>query len=83
MSQSSLVSLGARIPLDLKKHVDEYCERHGIKMRFFVVQALKEKLMEVEQIAYENQEIDRRLITPQFTSEQDFKKYLASRRPKK
>lgn len=80
MAQSSLVSLGARIPVDLKKHVDDYCDRHGIKMRFFVVEALKEKLMEIEQITAENHEVDARLKNAEFSGKETLAKYLAFRK---
>lgn len=80
MSETNLVSLGARIPVDLKKRVDDYCDQHGVKMRFFVVQALKEKLFEIQQMAHENDIVDERLKTAKFTSKEALAKYVAVRK---
>ena len=49
MIKPRMVSLGARIPGDLKDKVSDYCDRKGIKMQFFVTEALREKLTDVEQ----------------------------------
>ncbi len=80
MAQSNLVSLGARIPVDLKKNIDDYCDHHGVKMRFFVIQALKEKLLEIKQMANENAIVDERLKTAEFTSKEALVKYMALRK---
>jgi|YelNatPaOPRAMG01_1025707.scaffolds.fasta_scaffold660971_1 predicted DNA-binding protein len=40
------VSLNVRIPAELKKKLDEYCERHGLKQKFVVKEALERYLKE-------------------------------------
>jgi len=40
------VSLNVKIPADLKKRLDEYCEEHGLKQKFVVKEALEKYLRE-------------------------------------
>jgi hypothetical protein len=36
--------LNVRIPVELKKRIDEYCRGHGVKIKFLVTQAIIEYL---------------------------------------
>jgi len=39
-------SLNVRIPAELKKRLDQYCEKHGVKQKFVVKEALEKYLKE-------------------------------------
>lgn len=80
MIKAQLINFGARIPADLKKKVSAYCDRKGIKLQFFIMEAIQEKLSELEQDEFDNKIIDERLKRPQFTSESDLEKYVKSRK---
>lgn len=71
--------IGARIPEELKKVLDRYCNEHGIKMNFFVTQAVKEKLLEVIEDEDDMKVINERLKEPDFASPKEFNEYLISR----
>jgi predicted DNA-binding protein len=45
--RSQQVLLGTRIPLDLKEKLYQYCVSHGIKMSYFVSEAIKKRLLEI------------------------------------
>ena len=40
------VSLNVKIPVELKKKLDQYCEKHGVKQKFVVKEALEKYLKE-------------------------------------
>jgi len=40
------VSLNVKIPAELKKKLDQYCEKHGVKQKFVVKEALEKYLKE-------------------------------------
>ena len=73
------VLLGARIPVSLKEKVSKYCLNHGIKLGYFVAQAIKEKLLEM---AEENQDVriaNARLKKAEYFSQNEFNAYLSKR----
>lgn len=73
------ILLGARVPLYLKERLHKYCLSHGIKMGYFVAEAIREKLLE---IAEDNRSIAvarERLKAPEFISQKEFDKYLVKR----
>jgi predicted DNA-binding protein len=39
-------SLNVKIPAELKKKLDQYCEKHGVKQKFIVKEALEKYLKE-------------------------------------
>jgi predicted DNA-binding protein len=80
MIKAQLVNLGARIPLELKKRISAYCDRKGVKMQFFITEAVREKLTEIEQDALDNKIVDERAKSPRFTSKQDLEKYIQERK---
>lgn len=80
MIKSQLVSLGARIPADLKKKLANYCDRNGIKLQFFVTQAIKEKLSESEEERIDLLMAQERLKDADFFDSGDMQKYLRERK---
>ncbi len=76
------ILIGARIPVSIKEKLSKYCLDHGVKINYFVTQAIKEKLKEVSE---DNQDIaiaDQRLKNPEFISQSDFNKHLSRRKIK-
>lgn len=41
--------IGARIPVTLKEKLSKYCVSNGIKINYFIAQAIKERLQETEE----------------------------------
>ena len=80
MIRVNLVHLGARIPMQLKRKVADYCDRKGIKLQFFITKAIEEKLAEIEQGEVDNKIVDERLKIPKFTSKEELEKYVTYRR---
>jgi hypothetical protein len=80
METEDMVALGARIPSGLKNSVMAYCNSHGIKLRFFVAQALAEKLLDEQETAGDNVAVDARLKRAQYVGVGDLAKYAASRK---
>ncbi len=80
MIKAQLVNLGARIPANLKRAVSDYCDRHGIKLQFFITEAIQEKLAEIDQEQLDNKIVDERLKNPQFTTKADLQKYIQRRK---
>ncbi len=83
MIKPRIVNVMARIPYDLKRKVSDYCLRKGIKLQFFIAEALEEKLTSIEEDAYDADLMDRRLKNPQLTTMDDLKNYLNQRTKKK
>jgi len=79
MIKSNLVNLGARVPSDLKKILTDYCERNGIKMQFFVSQAISEKLAEAREDQEDVQAASERLKDATFAEEKEMSEYLKKR----
>lgn len=73
------VLIGARIPNELKKTLSEYCLNHGVKMNYFVTEAIKEKLLEVIEDNSDMAIAKRRLSDAEFVSAEEFNKYLLKR----
>jgi len=71
--------LGIRIPTELKAKVANYCDRNGIKIKSFVAQAIRERLLVIAEDMVDNAMLDERLEHPEFLSEGDMKKYLKKR----
>ncbi|MBP9854514.1 MAG: hypothetical protein KBD53_06575 [Candidatus Omnitrophica bacterium] len=80
MIKSQMINLGARIPAELKKKISAYCDRNGVKLQFFIMEAIQEKLSEIEQDEMDNKVIDERLKNPEFSSTNDLGKYLKGRK---
>ena len=74
-----LALLGARIPSQLKEKLSRYCVSHGIKMNYFVSEAIQEKL---EEIAEEKELVAiaaERLKSPKFISQKELERHLTKR----
>lgn len=72
--------LGVKVPAELKEQVATFCDRNGVKIKYFVTQALREKLLEAAEDAYDNAIVDERLKTPEFVKEEAVKQYLQKRK---
>jgi S-adenosylmethionine:diacylglycerol 3-amino-3-carboxypropyl transferase len=71
--------IGARIPSALKEKLSKYCLSNGIKINYFITQAIKERLQEISE---DNQDIatgEERLKKPDFISQKEFNAYLSKR----
>jgi len=73
------VLLGARIPIPLKERLLKYCLSHGLKMNYFVSEAIKEKLQEIVEERQLAAIAKERLKTGKFVSQKEFDKYLSKR----
>lgn len=79
MHNKQQVLLGARVPAYLKERLGKYCLSHGIKIGYFVAEAIDEKLME---IAEDNRDVavaKERLRKAEFISQKELDKYLSGR----
>lgn len=73
------VLLGMRVPVSLKERLTRYCLSHGIKMNYFVAEAIKERLLEISE---DNEDLliaKDRLKDAKFISRTEMGKYLAKR----
>ncbi|MBF0123311.1 MAG: hypothetical protein HQL21_07925 [Candidatus Omnitrophica bacterium] len=80
MANVNMVALGARVPEDLKDGISEYCRERGIKMQFFVIEALREKFLEIQEDAEDAKMASERMRNPEFVSFEEFEKYIAARK---
>lgn len=71
--------LGARIPMQLKEKLLKYCLSHGIKMNYFVSEAIREKLQEIRNDRELAAAAKERLKTAKFISQKEIDKYLSNR----
>ena len=79
ISQNAQVLLGARVPSSLKERLSRYCMSHGIKMNYFVAEAIKERLLEISEDKEDLISAQDRLKKAKFISRQEMSKYLAKR----
>jgi len=78
-SHEEQTQLGARIPVDLKEVLSKYCSSRGIKLNYFVTQAIREKLLEAIE-DYEDLKIAKeRLKNDKFVSLDELDDYLRKR----
>ncbi|HAZ10342.1 MAG TPA: hypothetical protein DCY56_04495 [Candidatus Omnitrophica bacterium] len=76
------ILIGARVPISLKEKLSKYCLNHGVKINYFVTQAIKEKLEEINEDNYDIAIAEERLKNPKFISQKDFDRYLLKKRIK-
>ncbi|MBI3616650.1 MAG: hypothetical protein HY210_00265 [Candidatus Omnitrophica bacterium] len=74
------VILGIKVPAQLKDRIFDYCDRNGVKIKYFVAQAIRGKLLEIAEDNYDNAIVDGRLENPAFTAEKNMKRYLQKRK---
>lgn len=77
--QNTQVLLGARVPLPLKERLSRYCLSHGVKMSYFVAEAIKERLLEISEEREDLLIAQDRLKEAKFISQQEIGKYLVKR----
>lgn len=73
------VLIGARVPSEIKETMSKYCLDHGIKMNYFVTEAIREKLLEVAEDNHDIAIAMERLNNAEFVSQKEFNKYLLKR----
>jgi predicted DNA-binding protein len=73
------VPVGARIPKELKKKLDDFCQEHGLKMSYVVAVALEDKLGELEEELEDRALAKARLKDAEFVSQADYDAYIKSR----
>ena len=73
------VFLSARIPMSLKNKLSEYCESHGIKMGYFITQAIQEMLREAAEDSQDISTVRAGLKTAEYVSQKEFDQYLSKR----
>ncbi len=74
------ILLGVKVPSDLKEQVYTYCDRNGVKIKYFVAQALKDKLLEIAEDHYDNSIVTKRLEDAEFIGEEKMREYLRERK---
>ncbi len=74
------ILLGVKVPGDLKEQVYTYCDRNGVKIKYFVAQALKDKLQEIAEDHYDNSVVTQRLENAEFVGEEKIQEYLRKRK---
>lgn len=78
-TQNTQVLLGTRVPLPLKERLSRYCLSHGIKMSYFVAEAIKERLLEISEDKEDLLIVQERLKDAKFISPKEMGRYLAKR----
>jgi hypothetical protein len=71
--------LGARIPTQLKEKLLKYCLGHGIKMNYFVSEAIKQRLDEITEEKELSAVAKDRLLNAEFVPQKELEKYLSKR----
>ena len=79
MKISNQVLLGARVPDGLKRKLSKFCMDKGMRMNFFVAQAIEEKLQEMEQDQLDIKIAEKRLASAQFVTHHELESYLSKR----
>ena len=78
-NHNAQVLLGMRVPVSLKERLARYCFSHGIKMNYFVTEAIKDRLLEISE---DNEDLliaKDRLKGAKFISQAEMGKYLAKK----
>jgi hypothetical protein len=79
MKISDQVLLGARVPNGLKQKLSKFCADKGLRMNFFVAQAIEEKLLEMAQDQLDIKIAEKRLKLAQFVTHDELESYLHKR----
>ena len=78
-SQNTQVLLGTRVPLPLKERLSRYCLSHGVKMSYFVAEAIKERLLEISEDKEDLLTAQERLREAKFISHKEIGRYFVKR----
>ncbi len=58
------VLLGTRIPASLKKRLSNYCRIYGIKINYFITEAIKERLLNPTTLDFARFDVHRGAVIP-------------------
>lgn len=81
-SHQSQIFLAARIPVSLKEKLQKYCLNNGIKISYFVTEAIKERFVEILEDRRDLSEAKKRLKNTKLVSQEELNNYLSKRRIK-
>lgn len=76
---SNQVLLGARVPNGLKEKLSKFCAEKGLRMNFFVAQAIEEKLQEMEADQLDIRIAQERSTSAEFVTHKELESYLRKR----
>lgn len=76
---SEQVLLGARVSNGLKQKLSKFCAARGLRMNFFVAQAIEEKLQEMEADQMDVKIAQKRLKSAEFVTHKELAGYLRTR----
>ena len=76
MTKTKETLLGVKVPEKLKEQVFSYCDSQGIKIKYFVTVAIKEKLIEALEDAWDIGVAKKRLKDPTLITKEQFKEYI-------
>lgn len=79
---SDEVLLGVKIPGQLKENVSEYCSRNGIKIKYFITEAIREKFDDILEDEYDNAVVDERLKDSEFVGNREMEAYFHKKKKK-
>ena len=77
--RSAQAFLAARIPVSLKNKLSRYCLSHGVKMSYFVVQAIQNRLLELIEDQEDLAIAKERLKTAEYASQEELDKRFPKR----
>lgn len=78
-NRNTQVLLGTRVPLSLKERLSRYCLSHGIKINYFVAEAIRERLIEIGEDKEDLRTAQDRLKDAQFVLPKEMSRYLDRR----
>ncbi|PIU28312.1 MAG: hypothetical protein COT09_05280 [Candidatus Hydromicrobium americanum] len=70
--------VGVRIPKDIKRKFDEYCDRKGLRKSYLLGKIIEEKLLELEEDEMDLKLVEERMEEERITLE-EFNKYMDKR----
>ena len=70
------IFFGTRIPTKLRNQVSHFCRSHGVKLTYFVTQALKDKLERMSEDAEDAAVVEARMKDAEYIPMEDFNAYL-------
>ena len=79
MIKAKEIPLGVRISDKIKRTLDAYCRQSGISRKFFVEEAIKEKLLDIMEELDDVALAKERLKHPAGITEKEMEEYFAKR----
>ena len=77
--QKAQTMLGVRVPVGLRESLMKYCLGHGVKMSYFVAQAIQERLGEMTEDQEDVRTAKERLSRAEYVGQDEMGKYLRKR----